>query len=156
MTQKSFEIFITILLPLIGGGIGFLLKRYLDKKREVFNENAKERRQAYQDFIDLIIDLFANSKLKNNKKLDINKLYAFYKRNILFAPPKVVNAFSDYMQFLYHYDDSDETAKYTQIKKLTKVLKEMRADLGLKNKGLGKNGERLMRAIINDFDKMDI
>ncbi|WP_422091008.1 hypothetical protein [Tenacibaculum ovolyticum] len=156
MTEKYFQILITILLPLIGGGVGFLLKRYLDKKREVFNENAKERRQAYQDFIDLIIDLFANSKLKNNKKLDINKLYTFYKRNILFAPPKVVNAFSDYMQFLYHYDDNDETAKYTQIKKLTKVIKEMRADLGLKNKGLGKNGERLMRAIINDFDKMDI
>ena len=154
MNEESIKVLITILLPLLGGGIGFLLKRHLDKKREIFNENAKERRQAYQDFVDLIIDLFANSKLKNNKKVDLNKLYGFYKKNILFAPPNVVNAFSDYMQFLYHYDADDEQAKYTQIKKLTKVLKEMRADLGLKNKGLGNDGERLMRAIINDFDSI--
>jgi len=154
MTEESLQILGTILLPLIGGGVGFLLKRYLDKKREIFNENAKERRQAYQDFVDLIIDLFANSKLKNNKKLDLNKLYGFYKKNILFAPPKVVNAFSDYMQFLYHYDKDDDQAKYIQIKKLTRVLKEMRADLGLKNNNLGDDGERLMRAIINDFDSI--
>jgi hypothetical protein len=43
MTEKALEVLITILLPLVGGGIGFLLKRYLDKKRELFNENAKER-----------------------------------------------------------------------------------------------------------------
>ena len=74
------QILITILLPLIGGGVGFLLKRYLDKKREIFNENAKERRQAYQDFVDLIIDIFANSKLGNQQKNHLTKLYAFYKK----------------------------------------------------------------------------
>ena len=47
MNNISFEVLATVLLPIVGGGIGFLLKRYLDKKRELFNENAKERRQAY-------------------------------------------------------------------------------------------------------------
>jgi hypothetical protein len=61
----------------------------------------------------------------------LKRLYDFYKKNILFAPPSVVNAFSDYMQFLYSYDNTDENATYEQIKKLTKVLKEMRKDLGL-------------------------
>lgn len=37
---------------------------------------------------------------------------------------------------------------------MIKVLKEMRVDLGLKNKDLGLNGERLMRVIINDFDEI--
>lgn len=154
MTITMTQILITILLPLIGGGVGFLLKRYLDKKREIFNENAKERRQAYQDFVDLIIDIFANSKLGNQQKNHLTKLYAFYKKNILFAPPKVVNAFADYMQFIYHYDENDIKSQYIQIKMLTRVLKEMRTDLGLKNDNLGEDGEKLMRAIINDFDSI--
>jgi len=28
----------------------------------------------------------------------------------------------------------------------------MRKDLGLKNKGLGKNGEMLLRALLSDYD----
>lgn len=99
MTEKALEVLITILLPIVGGGIGFFLKRYLDKKSELFNENAKERRQAYQDFINIIIDIFAGTKDKKQKPFDISRLYDFYKKNILFAPPKVVNAFSDYMQY---------------------------------------------------------
>ena len=31
---------------------------------------------------------------------------------------------------------------------------EMRKDIGLKNDGLGKNGEMLIRALINDYDKI--
>lgn len=153
MTEKALEVLITILLPIVGGGIGFLLKRYLDKKRELFSENAKERRQAYQDFVNIIIDIFAGTKDKK-KPFDINRLYDFYKKNILFAPPKVVNAFSDYMQYIYVIDSSDPNQTAEHIKKLTEVLKHMRADLGLSNKDLGINGERLMRAIINDFDTM--
>lgn len=154
MTEKATEVLITILLPIVGGGIGFLLKRYLDKKRELFNDNAKERRQAYQDFVNIIIDLFAGTKDSTQKPFDINRLFEFYKKNILFAPPNVVNAFSDYMQYLYVFDNSDPKQTAEQIKKLTEVLKHMRADLGLSNKNLGENGERLMRAIINDFDTL--
>nr|WP_315247647.1 hypothetical protein [uncultured Flavobacterium sp.] len=154
MTDKALEVLITILLPIVGGGIGFLLKRYLDKKRELFNENAKERRQAYQDFVNIIIDIFAGTKDKKQKPFDINRLYDFYKKNILFAPPNVVNAFSDYMQYLYVFDNSNPNQTAEHIKKLTEVLKHMREDLGLSNKDLGENGERLMRAIITDFDSM--
>jgi len=154
MTEKAIEVLITITLPLAGGGVGFLLKRYLDKKRELFNENAKERRQAYQDFVNIIIDIFAGKDKKEKKPFDINRLYDFYKKNILFAPPSVVNAFSDYMQYLYVFDSNnpDQTAEH--IKKLTEVLKQMRKDLGLNNSDLGNNGEKLMRAILKDFDTL--
>lgn len=154
MTEKALTVLVTILLPLLGGGIGFLLKRYLDKKRELFNENAKERRQAYQDFVNIIIDIFAGTKDKKDKPFDIRRLYDFYKKNVLFAPPKVVNAFSDYMQYLYGFDSNDPAQSAEHIKKLTEVLKHMRQDLGLSNKDLGPNGEKLMRAIINDFDTL--
>lgn len=33
-------------------------------------------------------------------------------------------------------------------------MKAMRADLGLSNKELGEDGERLFRALITDFDKL--
>lgn len=152
MTEKTYIVFMTILLPLIGGGIGFLLKRYLDKKRELFNENAKERRQAYQDFVNIIIDIFAGKNDTKENSFDVNRLYDFYKKNILFAPPSVVNAFSDYMQFIYIFDSNDPHQTAEHIRKLTEVLKQMRKDLGLSNSDLGENGEKLMRAIIKDFD----
>ncbi|UTN06556.1 hypothetical protein L0669_11745 [Flavobacterium bizetiae] len=154
MTDKAIEVLMTILLPLTGGGIGFLLKRYLDKKRELFNENAKERRQAYQDFVDIIIDIFAGKNETKQKSSDVNRLFEFYKKNILFAPPNVVNAFSDYMQYIYVFDNSDPNQTAEHIRKLTEVLKQMRKDLGLSNSDLGENGEKLMRAILKDFDTL--
>jgi len=153
MNEKGIQILLTIILPLIGAGVGFLAKRYLDKKRELFNENAKERRQAYQDFVDIIIDIFAGDKTKK-KPFDINRLYNFYKKNILFAPPNVVNAFSDYMQFIYVFDTDNPEHTAENIRKLTEVLKQMRKDLGLSNDNLGENGEKLMRAILTDFDDL--
>ena len=152
MTQISPEILATILLPLVGGGIGFLLKRYLDKKRELFNENAKERRQAYQDFINIIVDIFSQSDSETAEPFDIKRLYEFYKRNVLFAPPNVVNAFGNYMQFIYIMDSTDDNQNSIHMKKLSEVVKEMRRDLGLSNSDLGPNGEKLLRAIIKDFD----
>ncbi|KRD06490.1 hypothetical protein ASE21_20255 [Flavobacterium sp. Root901] len=154
MNEKAIEVLITISLPLAGGGVGFLLKRYLDKKSELFNENAKERRQAYQDFVNIIIDIFAGRNEKKQKSFDINRLYDFYKKNILFAPPSVVNSFSDYMQYIYIFDSNDPNQTAEHIKMLTEVLKQMRKDLGLSNSELGENGEKLMRAILKDFDSM--
>jgi hypothetical protein len=40
------------------------------------------------------------------------------------------------------------------LQSMTKIMAEMRKDLGLKNKGLGKNGEMLMRALIKDYDSI--
>ena len=37
---------------------------------------------------------------------------------------------------------------------MTKIMAEMRKDLGLKNNELGENGEMLMRALIKDYDKI--
>ncbi len=158
MKEQALITLVTILLPLIGGGIGFLFKRYLDKQKELFNEVAKERRQSYQDFINLIIDIFSADKIggKTLKTEDhVAKLYQFYKKNILFAPPKIVNAFGDYMQYLYTLEKNEDPKRYqVHILKLTRVMKEMRHDLGLTNTDLGEGGERLMRAMIKDFDQL--
>lgn len=39
------------------------------------------------------------------------------------------------------------------MRKLSRVMYMMREDIGLKNKGLGKDGLNLFRGMITDFDK---
>lgn len=152
----KYFVVISLFISLISGMIGYFVKNQIDKKKELLNEVNKERRKAYQDFINLVVDLFANIKSEDKKENSefIPSLYSFYKKNILFASPKVVNSFSDYMQFIFHYDTNDKRQHFEHILKLTEVMKAMREDIGLSNKDLGKHGENLMRAIINDFDKL--
>ncbi len=144
---------VTIILTIIGGGIGYFIKYIIDKKKELQNEVNKERRESYQGFVNLIIDILSPD---NNKKPNhIKELKDFSKKNILYASPTVVSYFSDYMQFVYSTSEQKMTPEQnaTHFLLLTKVLKEMRKDIGLSNKGLGNNGEVLVRAILKDFDK---
>lgn len=144
---------LTIGLPLIGAGIGYLIKSQLEKKKELNNELNKQRREIYQNFVNLIIDIFANTKLKKNSSdQNLKQLYEFYKKYVLFASPNVIKAFSDYFQHLY--DQNKEENLKLHLSLITKIMFEMRKDIGLENKGLGENGEMLMRALITDFDKI--
>ena len=153
----KYYVFISLVISLVSGVIGFFVKMRIDRKKELLSQINIERREAYQGFVNLVIDLFASTKSKNKSTEGfIPKLYEFYKKNVLFASPIVVNKFAEYMQFLYHFDNSKEENLYEHIRKLTAVLKSMRDDLGLSNKDLGENGENLMKAIIKDFDKMRI
>lgn len=137
----------------MGAVVGYYVKHYIEKKKELTNEITKERRQIYQNYVNLIIDLFG--KAKNPHTLDQNKLIKdlneFYKKYVLYASPEVINAYSNFFQ--YTYQDTSEKPNIRKLLSLTtKIMMEMRKDLGLKNYGLGKNGELLMRAMIKDFD----
>jgi hypothetical protein len=141
----------TILLPLIGAGVGYLIKSKIEKEKELNSELNKQRREIYQNFVNLIINLFADTKFnKNASSQNVKELYDFYKKYILFASPNVIKAFSDYFQYLYHLDEHTEHKKNLSL--ITKIMYEMRKDIGLNNKGLGDDGEMLMRALITDFD----
>jgi hypothetical protein len=153
MESQTSITLLTILLPLIGAGIGYFIKSNIEKKKELTNEVTKERRLIYQQYVNLIIDLFANTK--NEKPLNqthlIQELNEFYKKYVLYASPNVIEAYSNFFQFSYKNE-----AKTPDINKLipllTKIMLEMREDLGLKNNKLGKNGTILLRALIKDFD----
>lgn len=143
----------TITLPLIGAGLGYLIKSQFEKKKELNNELNKQRREIYQSFVNLIIDIFANTKLKKNTSdQNLKQLFEFYKKYVLFASPNVIKAFSDYFQYLYNPEKEEELSLHLSL--ITKIMFEMRKDIGLENKGLGENGEMLMRALITDFDKI--
>lgn len=82
----------------------------------------KEKRELCQQFVNLIIDLFSNSKrgieVPEGEMVDI--LFSFYKKYILYASPQVINAFSDYFQYLYNKEDNEDTKAH--FTKLTKVM----------------------------------
>ncbi|MFA6654003.1 MAG: hypothetical protein WCS93_06675 [Candidatus Delongbacteria bacterium] len=145
---------LTITLPLFGAGVGFLIKHNIEKKKDLMSEVTKTRRDLYQQFVDLIIDIFENSKTgkQQPEKQLMTKLYTFYKKYVLYASPDVINTYADYFQYLYNHETSNGTEYKVHFKKLTRILAAMRKDLGLKNKDLGKDGERLFRALITDFD----
>jgi len=152
----STQTILTITLPLLGAGIGYLIKYSIEKKKELVNEVTKERRAIYQQYVNLMIGLFANSKTNKKSSTDkmLTDLYEFYKKYVLYASPAVIKAYSDYFQYMYKQNDNEETDSKKHLQFMTKIMLEMRKDLGLKNKGLGKNGEMLMRALIKDYDSL--
>ncbi|MFV9482260.1 hypothetical protein ACNI3T_00405 [Christiangramia sp. ASW11-125] len=154
-SQTTITIF-TILLPIIGAGIGYLLKSNLEKRKELTNEITKERREIYQQYVNLIIGIFANTKAnkKNNNDKLLTDLFEFYKKYVLYASPKVIIAFSDYFQFMYRQNDGEQVNSRQHLLYMTSIMAEMRKDLGLNNKDLGKNGEMLMRALIKDYNQI--
>lgn len=156
MTQTEMTI-LTVSLPFIGAGFGYLIKHYIEKNKEIANELTKQRREIYQQYVNLIIDLFSKDKIQKNKKEDnlLAELFEFYKKYILYASPNVIKAFSDYFQFIYNQNDS-ENIEYSKksLEYMTKIMLEMRKDIGLKNDGLGDNGEMLIRALINDYHEI--
>lgn len=146
----------TISLPLLGAGIGFLIKHNIEKKKEINNELTKQRRENYQQFVNLVIDLLAGTKIntgKNNTNM-LKELFQFYKKYVLYASPNVIKAFSDYFQFIYNVNENEPDYAKNSLELITKIMAEMRKDIGLKNKGLGKNGEMLLRALINDYNSI--
>ena len=152
----STQTILTIILPLLGAGIGYLIKYSIEKKKELVNEVTKERRAIYQQYVNLMIGLFANSKTNKRSSTDkmLTDLYEFYKKYVLYASPAVIKAYSDYFQYMFKQNDNEETDSKKHLQFMTKIMLEMRRDLGLKNKGLGKNGEMLMRALIKDYDSL--
>lgn len=148
---------ITISLPIIGAVVGYFIKYYIDKKRELSTEISKERRELYQRFVDLIVEILSATKTgKSIEDLDlISELFNFYKKYILYASPEVINSFSDYFQYLYSIErDNEPLDAKVQFMKLSKIMKGMRTDLGLSNKNLGHDGVQIFRAFLNDFDRI--
>ena len=119
----------------------------------MFTKITDERRRIYQEFVNIVIDLLvASKKIQSpNQAQLLKKLYEFYKKYVVYASPKVINSFGDYFQYMYKNPDSTETK--TLFKYLSKIMMCMRDDLGLSNKSLGKNGERIFRALLSDYDE---
>ena len=78
-------------------------------------------------------------------------LQDFFKKNTMYASPKVIKSLSSLFQYMYAHDGKPSDTKKVIIL-MTRTIKDMRSDLGLSNKGLGENGEELIRPLIKDWD----
>ena len=156
MSTQTIITLLSIILPLIGATVGYFIKYNIDKKRELTNEIARERREIYQRYVNLTLGIFANAKTDKGTNTDklVKELFEFYKKYVLYASPRVIKAFSDYFQLIYHQDADENFDTRKNLTHMTNIMAEMRKDLGLKNDGLGKNGEVLMRAILKDYEEI--
>ncbi|QSE97237.1 hypothetical protein [Fulvivirga lutea] len=155
MTTTTIITLLSIILPLIGAGIGYLIKQNIEKRKELLSEVHKERRELYQQFVNLIVDIFKQSKAKKDiDKEFINTLYEIYKKYILYGSPAVINSFADFFQYLYSTNEVQKSDTKIMLELLSRIMVEMRKDLGLENKGLGQNGNQLLRAMFTDYNKI--
>lgn len=142
-----------ILLGLVGILVGYLLKYYLDKKQQFATKNAELKREAYFQFIEFMMDIMSQNQVGVlSAKQMVQRLNPFFAKHILYASPEVVNSYGDFMQYLYTHSEKIDTK--TLIVYMTTVFRDMRKDVGLSNKNIGHNGERLVRGKFNDYEKI--
>ena len=143
------------IFTVLGAAIGYFIRYFLDRKKELESENVQKKRDMYQKFIGFLYDLFKSSRKNNNEKIAddefVNNMYEFFKTSTLYSSPETINALGDYMQYLYNNKGQKLNMKET-MEHLGLVVKYMRKELGLSNRGLGKKGENVFRAIFRDFN----
>lgn len=143
-------------LTVTGAIIGYVFRYFYGSRKERDIKNIEKKRVMYGKFVNLIIDL-----IKKGEDFDqestiqpefIEGLYDFYKDYILYSSPNVINAFGDFMQYTYQNPENADPKKTFGM--LAEVFKEMRSDLGLSNKNLGQDGEKIFKALLEDYNKI--
>ncbi|MDR2911937.1 MAG: hypothetical protein LBV38_01345 [Alistipes sp.] len=151
MNTNNLITLLSIVLPLVGAGIGYLVRHIIEKKRELLSEINKERRAHYQLFVDIFVE-FTETTGRNEECNFREKLYSFFRKYLLYASPEVIKSFGDFVQLLGRVDFCTQDQEKNCLKAMTKIILCMRKDIGLKNRFLGRNGEKIMRGIYKDYD----
>ena len=153
------ENWISIISIISGGCIGYLIKYSLDKRTLFSSRNAEIKREIYKDYVNTILKTVNEfqqqdgAPSKSQQERLIKELQNFHKKAVLYASPKVLDKFSNMLQNAYREYKDEENGLRTMVL-MTAVFKEMRKDIGLSSRGLGSGGIRLLRPLINDYDKI--
>lgn len=147
------ENWLTLAGIVASAGLGYLVKYLLDKRTQFVTKNAEVKRGAYLELCELMLDLFSQDKIgKMSTKSMLTRLNSFYSKYILYASPSVIVSFGELMQYIYHHSEKLD-AGFT-MRKMTRVFMGMRKDIGLSNKDLGIDAERILRARFTDYDEL--
>lgn len=144
----------TVLIA-IGGGIGYFIRHYLDKQKAFSDENAKIKRDAYKKYVDKLHALNGIGKLSTGEvellRAGFNDyLKEFHSTIVLFSSPKVVKQYASFVR--YTDKKHSQAYQYELMLHSSRLFKAMRKEIGLSNRGLGLDGELLLRDNINDYD----
>ncbi len=142
-----------IIIGLIGAFIGYIVKYILDKKKDFASENAKILRENYMGFVQLIFGILFDKESDRQgdefqKKIQ-EFIKDFYPKAVLYSSPEVLNAFADFMQSSFK---DNRVSKQQIFYEIGKIIKEMRKELELTNTKLDKDGVRIFRAFLKDYD----
>ena len=139
---------------LIGGVVGWFLKDRVESRRAAEERLRQDRVKAYSEILDPILAAFIDPE-SNQGPGGIQRMASpEYRRNAfqlsLIGSDQVVNSFSDFLQLLYHSDNSGEFDLARGTKALGKLLLEIRKSIGNTNTTL--NEKDMMRWLIKDID----
>lgn len=153
----TIENWLTLIGILGSAVVGYMVKYSLDKKAQYSSRNAEIKREMYQEYVNFILGFIAelqnqsaNVTTEQQQKI-VSEMRKFHKKAVLYSSPKVVNAYSDMLQYSYNSGDGGVNSLHYMVL-MTNVFKAMRKDIGLSNRGLGSGAVRLMRPLINDYD----
>ena len=144
-------------IPLVAGAIGYIVRLFYDRRKELQGEVNIKRREVYKEFIDIIVDeIELEGKLDEESLSKLNKkMFTFFRKYMLYASPDVINAFGNYRQYAFkHMFYGEAFDEEIHTKNLAKVIYEMRDDLGLSNKQLGADGEYAFRGLLVRYDEI--
>ncbi len=149
------------IIGLIGAVIGYFIRNYLAQRQAYSSDNAVIKRNMYKGFVEALIRTYTTDvkSLQTHELETLQKAFKdasdqFYSTSVLFASPKVVRAYAELMRNIpQNEDEAKKVSPYELVLKASRIYKAMRKDIALSNRGLGRDGEVLMRAKMTDYDK---
>ncbi|HLP53796.1 MAG TPA: hypothetical protein VK151_02165 [Fluviicola sp.] len=143
MESDFYDYFISSVLTISGGAIGYFIKYLIDLKNEKNLKVYAERRELYQNFVALIVSLNSeNAEISESFRVKLNDFYSKY---ILYASPDVMNSFSKFIALLNSRDMHKISNEFHDA--LSQVMLDMRKDLGLGNKKLANKGRDILNPL---------
>jgi len=148
------ENWLTLAGIVFSGIVGYFIKYAFDKRAQYSSENAKVKRETYREYVEFTLKFLGDIQEQGTdatpkqQKQFIKDMKSFHRKAVLYASPRVINAYSDMLQNSYR---GNENSLHIMAL-MTNVFREMRRDIGLSNRGLRSGGIRLLRPLINDYD----
>lgn len=142
-------------VPLVAGAIGFFGNMIFERKKQLKDKATDERRKIYSEFTDIMIDRIRHQQtatIEMNEQFS-SRMFEFYKNYLLYASPDVINAVGDFQQFAMKMEalPAEKRDELTYHLKYSKVIYEMREDLGLSIKNLGSHGQHIFKTFFSNY-----
>ncbi len=128
--------YIVPILVLILGGLGFIVRQELEKRRKVEEQLSVEKYQTYMIFVDAMFGVFhelalSREKVKPaHKKQDelVIKLQEFSKKVIFYGSDDVIREFQAFTMYSQEHPDAPNVAASSEA--MAKVIVAIRKDMG--------------------------
>ncbi len=136
--MEYIKIFGAPFLMLIGGIITWFIKTKIEELKSIQEIIHKQQLETYSEILEPIIRLFSSIKNdSNDDEIAINKIKSFdYRKTAfdlnLFGSDEVINAYADFMQYVYAMEKTENKNPNEMILLLGKVMLEIRKSLGHK------------------------